>query len=881
MGRDLHQFERAMFFARNFAQKHPGQSISNLYVIQRVDRDGNVLDEKYGMNLVTDYGITTFFANIYNYFPQYLYVGQGGGGSVTFDTTSNTLITPLSTNAATVSDAYRYYNFPIYYDRSTGLVTTVCQFLVCYLDYDFDGWYQDMSIYEYGIGSAYNQLWTHSWVYDNFGGLGVITKRPNERLVFTVYLCMSYSINLINTEWNRGKYAIITSPRRFFENHMREDNLQTFKRYSVYSNKAKSNTQTAFDNTTKSIDIVSNLTDFTVTTGETADTGYVDGFRNISSGFVSFERATMSPPCTFDTVMKPDTASAEKPEGFSDTFGKANFLPFTQLTVSKSYTFNPSTGLYDLEDGTILNDPNRWYDENSMEHDAAVLMYYSYHDTATPMYIYINMKTDDPILSIGGNLLTVYATNEYWDKTKWVFINDLANVPNTCDLVDGQGNPLNPRCMKYWITTSNSEDLKPTRASQKFTYVDSNNANSIHHTFTTPVGFFDGIGSQTYEWFLVDNTVYSIGGTYSVVLSAKTGWDNIQSYTTGATILSLISSSDSFLITDMTQSNPTATTVQNTAGISNLWNCYRTDSKNGRMVISDYANSKLLKIDYRDGSNVTQVGINNCTIGCAIMLTEYYAMIDSSNPKTILVKNFDTNVDVTSFTVTGNNPVLLFGYRDHLYVSDCSTYLILCDITNGTMTVCDAYPNSNFSGTNRASLRTEASTDFMCLYRYDQSNTETYTRIFEHFRPTLCRPLGSNPGNNHAYQHIVLHELNKTANGVTTLMLLTTRYWASGQSYGNRQLAVDLGSYMTSDKTDTTGWFAITRYNKRRWIEYGEHIICEQDSFLAANLVPHRIVGTTNTVSAIDTFKNVRDKRWTTTVTNISEWQGKPPGNQL
>ena len=878
------KLERAMKFAQNFMRKHGNAPLSNLYVIQRKDRDGNVLEEKYGMNLVTDYGITTYFASMYNWFPQNLYVGQGGGGSASFDTTTNTLITPLSTVAATVTDAVNYHGLPMYYDRSTGLVTAVCQFLKCYLDYDFDGWYQDTSIYEYGIGTAYNQLWTHSWVYDNFGGLGMITKRPNERLEFTVYMCMSYSTNMINTEWNKGKCVVITMTYRFFANHMREANLQTFKRYSVYYNRASSSTQTAFDNVTKSLDVVSNITDFTLTTGNTADTGYLDGFRNISPGMVSFERSYMDPPCVVDTTMYPSPDYAEKPDGFSDTFGLANYLPFTQFTASKSYTFNAMTQAYDLEETDFVNSPVRWYNENSMEHDGCVKMYYSYHDTATPMYIYINMNTADPILKIGGNLLTVYATNEYWDKSKWVFINDLASIPDTCEILDGQGNPLNPRCMKYWITTSDTEDLKPTRASQKFSYVDSNNVNTIHHNFTSiPVGFFDGIGSKEYQWFLVDNMVYRLGANASTVqLSAtKSNYDSIQSYTTGSSILSLISSSDSFIVTDVTAASPVPQTIQNTAGISNLWECYTTDSKNGRMVISDYTNSKLLKIDYRDPSNVVQTGINNCVIGCAIMMSTNYALIDSSNPKTILVKNFDTNVDITSFTVTGNNPTLIFGWRDLLYVTDCSTYLIVCNITSGTMTVCEAYPsNSNF-GSYRHRLRTEASTDFMCLYRYDTANTEDCTRVFEYFRPTLCRSLGMNPGNYYNYQHIELRDLNRTVTGGTTVMVVTSRAWAQGYEYGNRQLALDLGSYMTSDKVNTTGIVDIRKVNRRRWVVYGDLIIFGQDAFPLKNVIPHRIVGTTNTVSTIDTLKNIREKRWTTTLSNISEWQGKPPGNQM
>ena len=86
---------------------------------------------------------------------------------------------------------------------------------------------------------------------------------------------------------------------------------------------------------------------------------------------------------------------------------------------------------------------------------------------------------------------------------------------------------------------------------------------------------------------------------------------------------------------------------------------------------------------------------------------------------------------------------------------------------------------------------------------------------------------------------------------------------------------------MTSDKVNTTGIVDIRKVNRRRWVVYGDLIIFGQDAFPLKNVIPHRIVGTTNTVSTIDTLKNIREKRWTTTLSNISEWQGKPPGNQM
>ena len=54
-------YKRAMEFAKNMAEKREG--ISNIYVFTSVDENGNIVDEKYGMNLMTTNGFRAIYAN--------------------------------------------------------------------------------------------------------------------------------------------------------------------------------------------------------------------------------------------------------------------------------------------------------------------------------------------------------------------------------------------------------------------------------------------------------------------------------------------------------------------------------------------------------------------------------------------------------------------------------------------------------------------------------------------------------------------------------------------------------------------------------------------------------------------------------------------------
>ena len=804
-------YERAMEFAKNFKRHSKRPGISNLYVIQKKDLDGNVIDEKYGMNLMTDYGMSQFFVSAAN-FPTQLFVGNGSGS---FNHTTNTLISAITNLAAKNTSTTISYNYPLYYDNVAGLVTCVAQFLQCYYDYNITDVTGAVTISEYGIGTAYNELWTHSWVYDNLGNQSTITKEINTRLEITVYFCMSYETSLITDAWNAGRYIVITSMQRFFAGRMYENAIHTYKRNGSYTARTTNRTKSLYAN--NKISMITNLSPMTI---------YADG-----------------------------GAAGE----YSDTFGILNHIPITQANISKSYTFNPSTGQYDLED-SFVQDPSIWYTETSLSVAFPNVIRYTNNNTIMTAYVYVNQHTEDPILKIDSALTTVYATDTYWDTSTWQFISDLTNIPVAL------------QTKRYYITTSNSISIKPIRQKQRFAYLCTDGNQFIDlSTVTYPSQFADSTSNPGAGWFAFNNYAYEFSGRATQIHSSA-GYTNCRHICYNNSLFTY-TNTKTYYVTDMGATVPTPVSYTNLVNKNMIQTCCVTDTKSGRVIISDYSNArKCEKVNFSDPSNVTRSLITNCVFASAIMLTDRYVMIDYSSPRDVLVKDFDTDTTLSTFTIDSSlpAPTLVFGFKDHVYVTDCANYMFLCNVTSGVVTRLSTQFDSNMGGNNRDELRTEALDNTFIIYRAD-SAYGGYSYVFSYDNPLIYRDFTFCSYNQY-YSSYMKHALTKINNG--TIVDVVTGSYTDGQT---RRYIVDIGKYCY----DGTKNGAIIRSSStdKAVILYGEYLIIDKLAVPVANMVPHKLVGTTETVSTINDIRHITDKQWSITVTNLTQWNGKPPGN--
>ena len=134
-----------------FIRKNPKMNHENLYLCKVVDMDGNVLDTKIGVNLMTNRGLYLRYvdqdsSSSYQY--RYIYLGRG---STEPDPTSSTLtnqITELSAvNGYDGSSTY----YPFEYDDNTKIVSVKYKVSYQYWDYT-QGSNAEYEIWEIGIG---------------------------------------------------------------------------------------------------------------------------------------------------------------------------------------------------------------------------------------------------------------------------------------------------------------------------------------------------------------------------------------------------------------------------------------------------------------------------------------------------------------------------------------------------------------------------------------------------------------------------------------------------------------------------------------------------------------------------------------------------------
>jgi hypothetical protein len=116
------------------------------------------------------------------------------------------------------------------------------------------------------------------------------------------------------------------------------------------------------------------------------------------------------------------------------------------------------------------------------------------------------------------------------------------------------------------------------------------------------------------------------------------------------------------------------------------------------------------------------------------------------------------------------------------------------------------------------------------------------------------------------------HALTKINNG--TIVDIVTGSYTNGQT---RRYIVDIGKYCYDGTT--TGAIIRSSSADKAVVLYGEYLIIDKIAVPVANMVPHKLVGTTETVSTINDIRHITDKQWSITVTNLTQWNGKPPGN--
>lgn len=867
-------YDLMLEFMKNVSMNKMG--MGNIYVIKRFSKDGELLDVKFCKNMMTDYGISQFFISDKT-FPSKLFIGDSAEGG--FNHTTCAILSPIITDgfSATNTSSNPNYAYPLYYDKVSGLVTAVARAAQFSIPATISGIVDQRSITEYGIGTSVTELWTHSWVYTTSGDRGSMIKKPEEVLNIDVYFCMSYYETLITDNWDAGRYTVITTLKRFFEKM--KGTIYTYKRGNVDISRSSTTTMSAFTN--NQITRYTNIDSFTImnvwdtastTTAENENkrNGYFDGFVDWCSGFMSAERELLEVPIEFDTNVTPlgtgdDSISLRL--GQHDQKG----VPFSQCNITHSYMFNPTTNAWDNEE-SFLNDSNKWYTETLLQTIFATILRYSNNNTIQNVYVYQNIQTDDPITAFEVNQETVYACEKYWDRETWHLITNLTQVPVTD--TNEFNHTMNCRTARYYITTSNSISLIPYRTSEGFVITPTNGRSS---TFAFPLTEWQHgsvCDNYAYGWYKWKNKVYDVvnGNIYFMGNSSS-----VETMTYGKWMCIFQSENNIVNYADMssltTQPTLSTMTLTLTKNMNMYSQCYRSESCTGLITLQSTQSNESYLLNLK-GDNITSTHYDT-THMCCVYGTDRIAYIETGDTTHIKVYEFGTTNDViaTLDIPSTHTPSVLFGHTNYIYlVSTSSSNFTICyNILTGEATQC-SQNMSNFTGSQEY-IKTTCVDKCMVLYRNDltKASQAYYINMDEPTTVGTLEGLGEYSYGPSSYT------LRKVHNNSIAL-IFSTRNNSNSSNSGSNNVVVDMGNFMKGNKSY---YQTFSSSSEPQFIPYGEYFIRTGKYKLALeNIMPHRIVGSTNCITAINGYKNIRNKQFYTKFTNIAQFSGLPPGDK-
>lgn len=887
------KYERALNFAKNHCDVFKHNGISNLYVLTLVDKDGNIVDEKYGSNLLTDYGMTQWFTTSTN-FPTTVYIGNGTDN---FGVSTNTLVATLTTTGSTVTSSTIDYKYPLYYDSLTGLVTCTCKFASVYFPTTTTGLTENVRITEYGLGTSYNQLWTHSWVYDNTGKQSDIIKSTDIQLNIDVYMCLSYNESMIVDDWVNGRYKAITTMQQFMSNsnHMKPSNVYTFKRNGQLNSRSITNTTSALSD--NNITITTNVNSITVypesntTADDKSGYGYIDGFCEYTEGCMFVERHLRPTNVPFDVITKSNYDNASTDGCIGTKFGTVNSTtPFTQANITNVYLYDHKTHAFDNPE-VFTNNSNYWYNEELMKCTFKMPLYYKVNNTIETLYLFQNISRDNPIVKFYDNGIgTIYACDKYWDSSTWTRITDLDNIPEAL------------RTKPYYLTNTFSSSLSPIRESVGLKLTPSLGGITEYDFYIATQGVYRTCDNYQYGWFVRGNICYVPSTGLHFEISTAVNSDISFVFTYGKWMVVLFNNTTAGVIKvyDMsdlsTIPTPTDLTIPD-ATITNIYdNTIRNYNGKGILVLQGISKNESYIIDMRNTTAVIGKCVSTTSRqSCSIWGTNKIAYISTTDISTMNIYDVDTQAIINTLTIpsgyTKDTIYCMIGHSNYVWLTGYnSTSLInVFDITTKVVSTCTCTGRDVTSWWNTARLKTFQITAVDdCLILYNKSlyynnmfiKLSTPTTIEEPmtvlgFKPNDFSSFNDNPVFSKVF------DLRYINNGKTLACFVGYTPNEKGIFEG----IIDVGMYL--DNGTTT--YQTYRYynsdyntiNNSGICPFGEFYVSGTKRIPISHYLPHRIIGNTNTITSLKNIQNITNKKYTSVLTNLPDFRGLRPGKEL
>ena len=517
-------------------KQNSGKDIStqSIYVLQTVDMDGNITDEKYGVNLRTDVGMICE-----NGYYQSLYLGTGTTQPTYYDTYMPNAVSEFTKVMDGVTQ-----NWVLSYDSTTGMLSVTSPVSKVTYDYNIDGITTDQVFTELGIceyshsswsGDSLNVFSTHTLIYDQLGNVSSITKHPNEKLIVVIYKTMSMSEDVIDDAYTNGVFVLIDMARSttIYGNNgtsvcsagLNPILLDSRESYSDYrrstSNGVVRNSE--FDPGPNTNNYSTYVVGGSLSFVDESVENYYDHIRfGNNNTFQITKRIRMSSPETLTTELaytdSIDTNEITRCFGESKNYTTMHgILPCIDFNMTDSKMYNNKSGAWDISD-PFTNAPNADYIQTTRESGRDLYTSMISFNTIDPQtsadvifYVAVNVRDDIPVTSIEVSDGSVfYVARKYWDTSTWVRINDVSNIPAANQL------------FRYFISkTTNIRNIR---------FVRDQTVHSFDNGFTpyalsdvpsssvyTPI--FVPVTSETYHWIVLEDKVIAMNNNGTIAYS--------------------------------------------------------------------------------------------------------------------------------------------------------------------------------------------------------------------------------------------------------------------------------------------------------------------------------------------------------------------------
>lgn len=717
--------EKINKFCDNIHKNDPLSNIDshNVYLLQTIDMDGNITNEAYGINLMTNVGFKYLYTRSSD--PSYnVYIGKGDITKFTPSVTNAALFSPISTTASTDVDQTSV-DLPFTYNSVTNLLTVRTKVYYGYFGYNLTGITDSVDITEIGCGSSVTDLYTHAFIYNENGVRTSITKNINERLYITIYWATSIDVDIIkNATLNDS--AILINPSSLLQKNYPELGQYLYTHignsFGIYElGGSRQYMQYMYYDNNNGGDPVDNI----------KSTKYNIGAMLIESKYIHYEYTMLRKYVEYNSIFnnklivyKPIRLS--QPEeiisydvytdainslSYRHVFGHNKYknvnifagsellystsldgngvIPALNMNVTGLSMYNHITKEWDIQE--TFTDTSNIDLTNSMIRGINIPC--KYNDIEHVAYIYFNDNINIAIDYFRNTLAMMIATDTYWDISTWQEITDVKNIP------------VELQKKRYYIIFDDSSipSLFPHRVMNDNLITNVAPAYWLpsHPVFNAKRYFVrKTLSSELYGWVMFDNVIMYPMSTnknmYSVQLYRLDGV-----YTDGDRGFELIcynrwSINDTIILTIYDYSSNTRTEYYNRLRLCHMTNdptieptysdlilpfkttlttfptyTFSDCGTNGYLVCQHSTANEFIMVNIHgdeDGNPVTKL-IENAINATAIFMTSYCIYQDASNQNKLNIYDMLDDAVIDTFEIPSEYTIIgIVGWKQYIYI---------------------------------------------------------------------------------------------------------------------------------------------------------------------------------------------------------------------